>query len=211
MNKSIGYKLNRDDGKKKAEEYYNQYVRDKWVGNLIQIDINYEEKYEEIKESLKNQFQNICKEVLLQQENNEKGSIKYIYISFLRTNVLENNSNYRVDFYDEDWFLDKVESSGNMDMSFVFSYLYKFIDDLKEEIQKNKIKLSEVEIEKIKLDDSEKYNILAIEYLKSLIEDIIDGDYYKKLNKSDKIYIMSGEYMDNSTLLYPINQEEENN
>lgn len=76
MNKSIGYKLNRDDGKKKAEEYYNQYVRDKWVGNLIQIDINYEEKYEEIKESLKNQFQNICKEVLLQQENNEKGSIK---------------------------------------------------------------------------------------------------------------------------------------
>lgn len=211
MNKSIGYKLNRDDGKKKAEEYYNQYIRDKWVGNLIQIDINYEEKYEEIKESLKNQFQNICKEVLLQQENNEKGSIKYIYISFLRTNVLENNSNYRVDFYDEDWFLDKVESSGNMDMSFVFSYLYKFIDDLKEEIQKNKIKLSEVEIEKIKLDDSEKYNILAIEYLKSLIEDIIDGDYYKKLNKSDKIYIMSGEYMDNSTLLYPINQEEENN
>ena len=122
MNKSIGYKLNRDDGKKKAEEYYNQYIRDKWVGNLIQIDINYEEKYEEIKESLKNQFQNICKEVLLQQENNEKGSIKYIYISFLRTNVLENNSNYRVDFYDEDWFLDKVESSGNMDMSFVFSY-----------------------------------------------------------------------------------------
>ena len=135
MNKSIGYKLNRDDGKKMAEEYYNQYIRDKWVGNLIQIDINYEEKYEEIKESLKNQFQNICKEVLLQQENNEKGSIKYIYISFLRTNVLENNSNYRVDFYDEDWFLDKVESSGNMDMSFVFSYLYKFIDDLKEEIQ----------------------------------------------------------------------------
>ena len=207
MNKVIGYKLNRDESRKKVEKFYQDYIKNKWIEIFVELDKEYQKNLNVIINDVVRDFSKVCQRVIELQKRNEKGKVKYIYFSFLRTNILADNGDFRVDIYDENWFFDNKQCSGSIDMSFVFKYLFNFIEEIKKNSLENKISMSDIELEKIKLEESERYKILAIEYLKTIVLKMVEDEKYKQMIKDENIYIIAGEYMDECQLIYPKNIE----
>ena len=207
MNKVIGYKLNRDESRKKVEKFYQDYIKNKWIEIFVELDKEYQKNLNVIINDVVRDFSKVCQRVIELQKRNEKEKEKYIYFSFLRTNILADNGDFRVDIYDENWFLDNKQCSGSIDMSFVFKYLFNFIEEIKKNSLENKISMSDIELEKIKLEESERYKILAIEYLKTIVLKMVEDEKYKQMIKDENIYIIAGEYMDECQLIYPKNIE----
>ena len=47
----------------------------------------------------------------------------------LRTMLLENKGIWRIDLYDENWFLDKEECSINIDLNFIYEHLFDHMEE----------------------------------------------------------------------------------
>ncbi|MBU3134566.1 hypothetical protein KPL40_19340 [Clostridium gasigenes] len=184
-------------------EFEEKYVANRWVNEFIQIDERYKNNTVAIEENLISKFDSVCKKVRDLQERNLKGEIKYIYFSLLRTSLLENKGQYRIDLYDENWFLDKEEDSINIDLDFIYTSLFKHMEELKEKKNEYGRNITDMDIENIMLQEAEKYHILAVEFLKGLIEKFINISSYEEIKKIEDIMILAGEYMDAKEIIYP--------
>lgn len=184
-------------------EFQHKYVINAWINKFLEIDETYKSNKCDIEESLISTFNEICGQAIFLQEKQLKGEIKYIYFSLLRTSILENKGEYRIDFYDENWFLDKEECSINIDLSFIFNSIFNYKEELKEKKKEYGKNITDMDIENIILKEVDKYHILAVEFLKTMIEKFIKTSSYKEMKKAEDIAILAGEYMDVTQIIYP--------
>lgn len=208
MSNGIGYKLNTDKQGTK-EDFYEKYVDGKWVDNFLEIDEKYKRNIDQIEGDIAQSFEEICKKAISLQTSELKGEIKYIYFSFLRTNIIEDKGDYRIDIFDENWFLDKVECSTRIKLDFVFEFLFSHMEELKGKLNEYSRSISIMDIEEIKLIESDKYKILAEEFLSDIINKLLEVESYKAMKKSGDILIMVGEYMDKTQVIYPKGENKE--
>lgn len=200
----MGIKVNKQEILK---EFNEKYIADRWVNEFVRIDERYKNNAASIEKYIFSKFDSACGNAVSLQERGLKGEIKFINFSVLRTDILENKGSFRIDLYDEKWFLDKEECSENIDLDFIYSSLFKHMKELKKEKNEYGRNITDMDIEDIKLIEAEKYNILAVEYLKSVIEKMMEVPCYKQMKKSEDIKIMAGEYMDASEIIYPKQEE----
>ena len=191
------------DKEKLIEEFEEKYVTDKWVDKFLEVDEMYKCDKAAIEENLISAFEEVCKQAIVLQEKQLKGEIKYIYISLLRTSILENKGEYRIDLYDENWFLDKEENSININLNFIYVPLFDFVKELKEKKSEYGRNITDMDIENIMLREVYKFHVLAVEFLKGLIENFIKISSYEKMKKAEDIRILAGEYMDEAEIIYP--------
>ena len=191
------------DKEKLLEEFQEKYVTDKWVDKFLEADEMYKSDKAAIEKNLIIAFEEVCKQTVILQEKQLKGDIKYIYISLLRTSILENKGEYRIDLYDENWFLDKEESSINIDLNFIYVPLFDFVKELKEKKKEYGRTITDMDIENIMLREVYKFHVLAVEFLKGLIENLIKIYSYEEMKKAEDISILAGEYMDEAEIIYP--------
>ncbi|KFX57669.1 hypothetical protein FDB15_09010 [Clostridium botulinum] len=190
------------DKDKILEEFKTKYVDDIWVDNFIRIDEFYRNNKEDIDSELIKRFDLVCEECISMQNDNLKGQVTYIYFSLLRTSILEGNREFRIDLYDENWFLDKQECSINIELDFLYNSLFEMKSNLKSRKMEYGRTITDMDIEYIILDEADKYHILAVEFLKELVSKFIESDSYKEMKKSSNIKIISGELMDSSEIIY---------
>lgn len=184
------------------KEFKEEYLESRWVRDFIEIDEVYRNKKSEIDKELMETFEGLCDKCISLQNSNLKGNIKYIYFSFLRTSFCEGRGRFRIDAYDENWFLDKSECYINMNFDFVYKSLFQFMDELKKERKKYGSDLNDMDIEEIILDEADKYLMLVIEFLKDRINQFIQAKSYSEMKKCEDIKIMAGEYMDEAEIIY---------
>lgn len=185
------------------EEFLEKYLVDRWVNEFLEIDEMYKSDKDAIEENLILKFDEVCRKTICLQEKQLKGEIKYIYFSLLRTSILENRGEYRIDLYDENWFLDKEECSINIDLNFIFDSIFKHREELKEKKKEYGKNITDMDIENIMLKEIDKYHILAVEFLKGMIEKFIKTSSYSEMKKTEDIMILAGEYMDVTEVIYP--------
>lgn len=185
------------------EEFLEKYVVDRWVNEFLVIDEMYKSDKDAIEENLISTFDEVCRQAICFQEKQLKGEIKYIYFSLLRTSILENRGEYRIDLYDENWFLDKKECSINIDLNFIFDSISKQSEELKEKKKEYGKNITDMDIENIMLKEIDKYHILAVEFLKGMIGKFIKTSFYEEMKKTEDIMILAGEYMDVAEVIYP--------
>ncbi|MBY6915842.1 hypothetical protein FDB42_16140 [Clostridium botulinum] len=190
------------DEDKILEEFKTKYVDNIWVDNFIIIDEFYRNNKEDIDSELIKRFDSVCEECISMQNDNLKGQVTYIYFSLLRTSILEGKGEFRIDLYDENWFLDKQECSINIELDFLYSSLFELKSNLKSRKIEYGRTITDMDIEYIILDEADKYHILAVEFLKELVSKFIEIDSYKEMKKSSNIKIISGELMDSSEIIY---------
>jgi hypothetical protein len=191
------------DKNKVLREFEEKYVTDKWVDKFLEVDEMYKADEAAIEENLIASFEGVCKKVVDLQEKQVKGEIKYIYFSLLRTSILENNGEYRIDLYDENWFLDKEETSINMDLNFIYVPLFDFVKKLKEKKKEYGRTITDMDIENIMLREVYKFHVLAVEFLKDAAKKFTDTHSYEEMRKTADITILAGEYMDEAEIIYP--------
>ena len=191
------------DKEEVIKEFKEKYVDNLWVNHFIENDEFYRNNKEEIDSKLKMQFECVCKKCIDMQQKNLKGEINYIYFSLLRTSILEGKGEFRIDFYDENWFLDKEECSINMDMSFLYQTLFELKSSLDSKKMEYGRDITHMDIEDIIMDEADKYHVLCIEFLKDIIrEQFINSDSYKEIKKNSNIKILVGEFMDDVEIAY---------
>lgn len=204
LNKVQGYHINNENYEELLDKFYEENVEIDWFEQYFNIDVLYREKEEAIKKGIISDFENGCKKFL---EYKKDKKIKYIQISFLRTNIIEGKGDYRIDFFDAKWYGDKDEFYKYIKFDFVFEHFFKFIDELRCKAKKYyNNKITEMDIERISMLECNKYNILVGEYLKEIVKDLVQAPSYIKINKDDNCLILVGEYMGEFEIIYPINQ-----
>ena len=186
----------RADKNQVLKEFQEKYVADRYKEELKEIIEKYNRDREAIKEKLAAQFNSVCKEAILLQEQEVKGEIKYIYFSMLRTKLLENKGQWRIDLYDERWFLDKEECSVDIDLNFIYEPLFNHMKELSDKKQEYLRTIKEKDMEAIKLTEANKYNSLALNIIRGIVKNFLECTSYKEMKKKEDIVIMAGEYMD---------------
>ncbi len=178
------------------KEFKEKYVKNRYKEELKSILENYNEHKDNIKEELTSKFDSVCKEAILFQEKDLKGEIKYIYFSMLRTRLLEDKGEWRIDLYDEKWFLDKEECSINIDLNFIYEPLFEHMKELSEKKREYLRTIKEKDIEDIKLKEANKYNNVALNIIRGILNSFLECASYREMKKKEDIVIMAGEYMD---------------
>lgn len=178
------------------KEFKEKYVENRYKEELKNILEKYNENKDSIKEELTSKFDSVCKKAILFQEKDLKEEIKYIYFSMLRTNLLEDKGEWRIDIYDEKWFLDKEECSINIDLNFIYEPLFKHMKELSEKKREYLRTIKEKDIEAIKLKEANKYNNVALNIIRGILKSFLECASYREMKKKEDIVIMAGEYMD---------------
>ncbi|OOM74737.1 hypothetical protein [Clostridium sp. BL-8] len=186
----------RADKNQVLKEFKEKYLENRYKKELKNILGNYNEHKDSIKEELTSKFDSVCKKAILFQEKDLKEEIKYIYFSMLRTNLLEDKGEWRIDIYDEKWFLDKEECSINIDLNFIYEPLFKHMKELSEKKREYLRTIKEKDIEAIKLKEANKYNNVALNIIRGILKSFLECASYKEMKKKEDIVIMAGEYMD---------------
>lgn len=195
--------LKQIDKNKVLREFEEKYVINQWGYKFLEVDEMYKSDKAAIEEKLISTFEEVCNKAVQLQEKRLKGEIKYVYISLLRTSILENKGEYRIDLYDENWLLDKQETSVNIDLNFVYVPLFDFINELKEKKHEYGRTITDMDIESIMLREILKFHILVVEFLRDIVKKFITVPSYENMKKSSDIKILAGEYMDEAEIIYP--------
>lgn len=187
------------------KEFEEKYVADRYKEEFTKIIEKYNKDKESIKENLTSKFNSVCKEAILLQEKELKGEIRYIYFSMLRTKILENKGQWRIDLYDKKWFLDKEECSINIDLDFIYEPLFNHIKELSEKKKEYLRTIKERDIQIIKQREANKYHGLALNVINDILESFLECTSYEEMKKKEDIVIMAGEYMDAAITIYSKN------
>lgn len=146
----------------------------------------------------------VCSQAITQQAQGIKGPAAIICISFLRTNIMDNIWEYRVNLYDEKMFLDQVECCASYKMDFVWQYLRKRLEGLaaavKTGMHANKVR--SFHLEDVKLNMAEQYHAAAVAITQLAIGEAIKIPEYDALKRIDNFKIVMGEYWDSNVLIY---------
>ncbi|MBW6411941.1 hypothetical protein [Clostridium weizhouense] len=190
------------DKEKILKEFEEKYVHNRYITEFEKIMEQYKTDRESIKENLTSKFNSICKEAILLQEKELKGEIRYIYFSMLRTKILEDKAQWRIDFYDKKWFLDKEECSINIDLDFIYEPLFNHMKELSDKKKEYGRTIKEKDIEIIKLREANAYHCFALYVIKDMLKSFLECTEYKEMKKTEDIVIMAGEYMDKAITIY---------
>ncbi|VBB09030.1 Hypothetical protein LUCI_4316 [Lucifera butyrica] len=155
--------------------------------------------------SLAAAIESLCRDAAGQQAAGCKGAGACICISFLRTNILDNIWQYRLDLYDETLFLDRTECTADWEMDFVFDPIKKLLDGWQDNFQSglvaNKIKPRHLKNVRLKL--AADYHGVAIGFTQNIIAEALkNSPAYQELNKAPGFAIVMGEYCDQTKLIY---------
>lgn len=184
------------------QEFGEKYVLDQFAQEVLAIEERYKKKKEGIEKELFTTFDALCQNAIRLQAQGKKGNIQYIYISFLRTSIMENTSFYRMDAYDENWFLDKEECTALWNADFIFQSLFTHMEKLEEKKKEYVRKVTSMDIDEIKLQEAVKYHMITVEFIRAMAPKLIEIESYKEMGKTAELRILAGEYMDQSEILY---------
>lgn len=193
------------DKEKILEEFKEKYLHTRSLNEYKKIITVYSINKDNVKENLISEFNSVCEKAALLQRNKLKGEIKYIYFSMLRTKIIKNSGQWRVDLYDEKWFLDKEECSAYLDFNFVYEDLFSNMELLSEKKKEYGRAIKESDISAIKQSEAEKYQGLVAKILKDIIPSFLECTSFKEVKKSNDFVIAAGEYKDNAVKIYPEN------
>ncbi|EES48178.1 hypothetical protein NE172_13885 [Clostridium botulinum] len=191
------------DKEKVLKEFKEKYVRTRSLNEFKRIITVYSVNKDNVKENLISEFNSICEKAILLQENKLKGEIKYIYLSMMRTKILKNIGQWRVDLYDEKWFLDKEECAGYMYFDFVYEELFNNMELLLEKKKEYGRVIKESDIYAIKQSEAEKYQSLVVKILKDILPSFLECRSFKEMKKNKDFVIAAGQYMDIAVKIYP--------
>lgn len=191
------------DKEKVLKEFKEKYVHTRNLNEFKKIITVYSINKDNVKGNLISEFNSICKKAVLLQENKLKGEVKYIYFSMMKTKIIKNRGQWRVDLYDEKWFLDKEECSGYMDFDFVYEDLFNNMKVLSEKKKEYGRVIKESDISAIKQSEAEKYQSLVVKILKDILPSFLECTSFKEMKKSKDFVIVAGQYMDIAIKIYP--------
>ncbi|WP_202113494.1 hypothetical protein [Paenibacillus sp. MMS18-CY102] len=193
------------------DDLVERFVMNQWITDLALIESEYERRQAEIESAFLAAFDEACKQSAMLQQTGGKGKAVYIYISLLRTQVMEGRAGYRIEVYDENWFMDRQDCAGVWEADFIFQPLFARMEALKGQLGQYARKVTVMDIDQMIQLELITYHTLTIELLKEMVPRLLPrSEWFESMVRSDALKILAGEYRDASELLYHCRVTDEN-
>lgn len=199
---NMSFKMNSAYNDEIYHEFTTKYIDNTFFENIMSVQKRISENEETINAKIINSFNEACIKACEMQKEEKIGDIRYIYFSYLRTNLMKYSADYLIEFFDEKWMYCKEECVSEFNMDFVYIDFFQTINKAKESRKKYGRFITDMDIEKIMIKEGDRYNQFAVDYIKNMITDIVNTDGYRKLRKRNKLQIFMGEYHDKVKVLY---------
>ncbi|OXM85454.1 hypothetical protein CF651_15285 [Paenibacillus rigui] len=183
------------------DDFLERHVFDKWLEDLEPIGKALSEQGESIETGLCDTFDTVWIRTAELQKQGTKGDIHYVYISLLRTGIMENIPCYRIDVHDHNWYLDTVDCSALWRADFIFEPLFRRMAGLETAKTAYARKVTPMDLARIQQIEAVKYHLLTVEFMKSMLPLLLNSSAYRQVAKSPNIRWMMGEFRDQSELL----------
>jgi len=176
----------------KTRNHFTHDSMNKWAVQLLSYFISY------------------CDQIIEMQKENTKDSIAYIQFSWLRTNIMVRNYKIRIDSYNKDWYLDRVECIGEFDASEIYTILDEYWNKLDGVRKKYVHRLSSADTKLLVLDECVKYNLVIAILVAGAIQLAVQLPVFNEILKDETFCIRVGEFQDKSVEVYPRGQNRSN-
>ncbi|MCM1258324.1 MAG: pentapeptide repeat-containing protein [Roseburia sp.] len=157
---------------------------------------------EELKEKFTDCFCNYCDKIYEMQQQGKKGAVAYIQFSVLRTNILLNRHEIRLDAYDENWYMDRVECSGSYPVKEFYLYLEKYGEAVEELRVKSQGGVSLAQAQKRVFDESNLYLFYVAELIRIGMRQVVKRESYQRIERAPCFMVCIGGYLDRFDILY---------
>ncbi|MGG1672562.1 pentapeptide repeat-containing protein [Paenibacillus sp. NRS-1783] len=147
-------------------------------------------------------FRGYCQKVRQEQLQGQKGKIGYITYSMLRTSWLEEQPAYLVEASDALWMLDPEPIRFEYDAEWTFSYWSDLQRQLRTEVEKQQVSLSELEWEQIMLEAAIHIHELVVNMMRLAMKQGVRLPEFQELDREEMFEIRVGEYMDHTVSVY---------
>ncbi len=184
------------------QEFLEQHVLSGWLDDVPLIENNCTQHEQRLIDTLMSALEQSCNEASRLQATGEKGPVRHIYISLLRTSLLDNRAQYRIDCHDQRWFLDDTDSTAYWDAGLIFDPLFQRMQQLKEQRKSYGRRITVMDIEKIMQLEAIKYHTLTMHIVQALLPYWLEHPTWLALNKTPDCSIYAGEFHDECELLH---------
>ncbi len=184
------------------QEFLEQHVLSGWLDDVPLIENNCIQHEQQLIDTLMSALEQSCNEASRLQATGEKGPVRHIYISLLRTSLLDNRAQYRIDCHDQRWFLDDTDSTAYWDAGLIFDPLFQRMQQLKEQRKSYGRRITVMDIEKIMQLEAIKYHTLTMHIVQALLPYWLEHPTWLALNKTSDCSIYAGEFHDECELLH---------
>ncbi|KZE70771.1 hypothetical protein AV545_20015 [Paenibacillus jamilae] len=148
------------------------------------------------------EFRGYCRHIRQEQLQGRKGSIGYITYSMLRTTWLEERPAYLVEVSDALWMLDPQPIRFEWNTSWAYSYWTDLQRQLRREVEKRQVSLSELEWEQIMLEAAVHIHALVVNVVRTAMKQAVYLPEFQELEREETFEIRVGEYLDHSVSVY---------
>lgn len=152
--------------------------------------------------TFKREIDHVYKKYRVMAEKGTVGSLEWIYISFLRTSLVDRSSCYRIDFYDSRGCLSEIECAGSWDCDIVFNFYYDILGEIEERAKKKTI-LKIYEATNVVNDLASYFRQLSDQLITEIIQSM-HTDFTKMVTGKNSIKVMMGDFLDDSELVLEV-------
>lgn len=169
---------------------------------LNQLDLYIKSHLDELTGQLSDCISKYGESIYEMQQTGKKGAIAYLQFSMLRTNILLNKHELRLDAYDENWYLDMVECSSSYEVNEILTSLTKFADMVEALRKESAASMTLRETQSRIFEESQKYLIFLAELIRVGMQKVIQTEGYQKIIKAPIFIVCIGGLLDRVDILY---------
>lgn len=167
-----------------------------------ELDVYVKAHLEELTKEFTDCFLEFCKEIAKRQKKGEKDKIAYIHFSVLRTNILLNKHELRIDAYDENWFIDRNACSWKYPVEKIYSFLEKY-SDLVEQYRINSEGKIDLSMAQNRIFEESNFHLFYIsEIIRLGMRTVVQSNEYLEMDRADCFVVCIGGYLDKFDILY---------
>jgi len=169
---------------------------------LAEVDNYVKNNLDALIDKFLNQFESYCRAVTQMQEAGTKGPIGFINFSFLLTNILARRHIIRLDAYDENWYADRTECSGEYETGEFYTGLDLYVDALDSAWRPMYRGGTLRDIQQAIFEESKKYHFIVAELIRVGLRTAAEKSWFREIQRAPVFIILFGGYHDKVDILY---------
>lgn len=184
------------------EDYLNSYAESIFEKTCRDIQKDWIKEKRQIREEIVQCFKEVWEKTVSLQDCNRKGTIKYWLISMQRSSLLRDEIAFRVETFDEGFFLDDAEAAEEYQPAFLKAYWNHDLKQFSSLLKKRFVRLQKYQYDVIKEVYSPYYYAVIYQLLKALLNGILKEVCTDKERICKDYKVIFGYYMGQGTVLY---------
>lgn len=188
---------------KKYFEEYPAYVTDRLAHTAEALNAKYGTEEKALAGAMAESFDRLFLRAADMQAREQKAEIAWVSVSYLRSSLLTETYDLRIDLYDANFYLDVNEVSGYWNGAFVYAYFREDMAYYTKMAREEMIRIMPGEMKAFMIGYSAHYQAFLRCFCRKHLPRITELPSYQKMQKAADIKFTFGEYLDKTTVIYP--------